>query len=378
MQRISLQPRSNWQAKFEAMGFSFHSIDGCYWDESACYEFSETEIDLLEESTVNLHGLCLEAVDVVISQGRYTELDIPESAMPLIKLSWAEQAPSLYGRFDLAFDGINPPKLLEYNADTPTSIFEAAVAQWHWLEELGKPDQFNSLHEQLIEQWKLIGKRLPLDHKIIFSSVQDSAEDFVTTEYLRDTAMQAGLTTEFCYIEDIGWDGNNFLDPTENPIKSWFKLYPWEWLLQDEFGSHLAQTNLTIIEPAWKMILANKGLLPILWELFPGHPNLLPAYHLPDRLGLSYVSKPLHSREGANIALVNGSQRLSTEGPYTGKVIYQQWVELVEFSGNYPIIGSWIIGGSPAGIGIREDKSLITSNASRFVPHFFTPKGNSI
>ncbi len=378
MQRISLQPRSNWQAKFEAIGFSFHSIDGCYWDESACYEFSETEIDLLEETTAKLHGLCLEAVDIVISQGRYAELDIPESAMPLIKLSWAEQAPSLYGRFDLAFDGINPPKLLEYNADTPTSIFEAAIAQWHWLEELGKPDQFNSLHEQLIEQWKLIGKRLPLDHKIIFSSVQDSAEDFVTTEYLRDTAMQAGLTTEFCYIEDIGWDGNNFLDLTENPIKSWFKLYPWEWLLQDEFGNYLAQTNLTIIEPAWKMILANKGLLPILWELFPGHPNLLPAYHQPDRLGLSYVSKPLHSREGANITLVNGAQRLATEGPYTGKVIYQQWVELAEFSGNYPIIGSWIIGGFPAGIGIREDNTLITSNASRFVPHFFTPKGNSI
>jgi glutathionylspermidine synthase len=36
----------------------------------------------------------------------------------------------LYGRFDLAYRGDGPPKLLEYNADTPTALFEAAVVQW--------------------------------------------------------------------------------------------------------------------------------------------------------------------------------------------------------------------------------------------------------
>ena len=62
------------------------------------------------------------------------------------------------------FDGTGPAKLLEYNADTPTSMFEAAVFQWTWLEQAierniipKRADQFNSIHERLIEAWKKLG-----------------------------------------------------------------------------------------------------------------------------------------------------------------------------------------------------------------------------
>lgn len=62
----------------------------------------------------------------------------------------------------------------------------------------------------------------------------------------------------------------------------------------------------------------------------------------------------------------------STEGTY-GKegFVYQQYCPLPSFDGNYPVIGSWIVDGKPAGIGIREDDTPVTKNTSRFVPHYF-------
>jgi len=371
VERRLSNPRPDWRQKFEALGFSFHSFDGGYWDETACYRFSASEIDEIEETVAALHAMCLQAVDHVISRGRFQEMDIPDAFVPLIERSWKAREPSLYGRMDLSYDGKRPPKLLEYNADTPTSVLEAAVAQWHWVEETGLPDQYNSLHEKLIDRWRFIAGGLPVAARVHFSCVKDNEEDQVTLEYLRDTAMQAGVATRSCYIEDIGWDGKRFLDLDNEPLDALFKLYPWEWLMREEYGQHLIDAGMRIIEPPWKSVLSNKGILPILWELFPDHPNLLPAYLEPEKLGPTYVVKPVHSREGANVRLVEGSRYVESDGPYKGRVIYQGMARLPEFTGRYPVIGCWVVGDAPAGMGIREDASPITTNASRFVPHFF-------
>jgi glutathionylspermidine synthase len=371
MKRLASEPRPDWREKFDALGFSFHSADGGYWDESACYQFSVAEIDVLEEASRTVHEMCLRAVEHVITRGRCGELDIPASFVPLIERSWKAREPSLYGRFDFSFDGAHPPRLLEYNADTPTSVLEAAVAQWHWLEETGRPDQFNSLHDKLIDRWKVIAGSLPIAATVHFSSVRDNAEDFATVEYLRDVAIQAGIATHFCHVEDIGWNGKQFVDDDGVPVRAWFKLYPWEWLMREEFGAHLGGAGMRVIEPPWKSILSNKGILPILWELYPHHPNLLPAYWDASLLGPRHAKKPLHSREGANVTLADGTRNMRSEGPYTGRAIYQALEPLPEFAGKFPVIGCWIVGDEPAGMGIREDNSPITTNASRFVPHFF-------
>ena len=52
--------------------------------------------------------------------------------------------------------------------------------------------------------------------------------------------------------------------------------------------------------------------------------------------------------------------------------VYQGVAPLPDSTADYPVIGSWIVGDEPAGIGIREDDSPITRNSSRFVPHYFT------
>ena len=129
---------------------------------------------------------------------------------------------------------------------------------------------------------------------------------------------------------------------------------------------------LRVIEPAWKMILSNKGILPVLWGMFPGHPNLLEAAFDDHHLGGDYVRKPLLSREGENILVRRNGEWMGTSGTYGEEgYVYQRYAALPEFSGNYPVIGSWVIGGESAGIGIREDRSEITTNGSRFIPHYF-------
>jgi glutathionylspermidine synthase len=286
--------------------------------------------------------------------------------------SWENDEQTIYGRFDFSYDGAEPPKLLEYNADTPTALLEASVIQWFWLKQTRpEADQFNRIHERLIEAWKLLTQQG--EGRIHFASLRGNLEDYMTVNYLRDTAMQAGFQTEFLHVEDIGWNQRQgaFVDLHEQPIASLFKLYPWEWMLKDQFGPHLLTCRTRWLEPPWKMILSNKAILAVLWELFPESPYLLQAAFEP--LGSTYIKKPLQGREGCNVTLVfDGAAVVETEGTYgEGPWIYQEVRPLPKYDGNYPVIGSWLVNGYACGMGIREDNQPITQNTSRFVPHVF-------
>jgi len=414
MLRHSIAPRPDWQTRVEAVGLTYHSPESMaprtYWDESACYEFTAAEIDTLEAAANAMQEMCLAAAQHVIDRKRYAELEIPAEAVPVIEAAWNAEPPALYGRFDFSWAGAQsgkPPKLLEYNADTPTSLLEAAVVQWHWLEEVSpalaaashsaKPDQFNSIHERLIAKWKDIAPCLNVP---VYFAGTGEPEDILTLVYLQDTAQQAGLSTQPIAMLDIGWnpDRNAFLDLNENRIDSIFKLYPWESMMAEQFAANALATyrDMRWIEPIWKMLLSNKGILPILWELYPNHPNLLAAYFdtgtNPGAPGLAsetwvsadsasglrdYVRKPLHSREGANITLVrNNSTVVSTDGPYDGARILQALAPEAVFNDaegqpRYPVLGLWTIDQECGGMGIRESTGPITDNLSSFVPHFF-------
>jgi glutathionylspermidine synthase len=379
MKREILVPRPHWQEQCEALGFEFHSMDGVYWDERACYALSADEVDILEGATEELHRLCLAAVEHVVSKARWQEFAIPPAFIPYVEAAWQRRDQSLFGRFDLAWAGIEsaaPPKMLEYNADTPTALIEASVVQWYWLQDLyPERDQFNSLHEKLIARWELLRAGLPEDGVVHFSCVKGNAEDLGNLDYLRDVATQAGIDAHHCYVEDLGWDPDSrlFVDSENLPIRTWFKLYPWEWLIREEFGPHLMETGLRPFEPAWKMLLSNKAILPLLWELNPGHPNLLPAYFTPDKLGHDFVKKPKLSREGANVLMQSAGGTHFEPGSYGEEgFVYQGLAAIPEYDGNYTVIGSWIVGDEAAGIGLREDATPITRNTSRFVPHYFS------
>jgi glutathionylspermidine synthase len=365
--------RPDWRARCEQAGFTYHSMGGTYWDESACYAFTSAQVDELEAATEELHRLCLAAAEHVVREKRFAEFAIAEPMQALVSESWRVREPSLYGRFDLSWDGTGAPKLLEYNADTPTALLEASVVQWQWLEDTrGQHDQFNSLHEKLIARWQALRAEAPAAATLHLACVKQSEEDFGNVEYLRDCALQAGWEARQLFIEDLGWDGERFVDLEEKPVRTLFKLYPWEWLAREAFAVHLAARPARFIEPAWKMLLSNKALLVVLWELNYGHRNLLPAYFEEGRFASDYVKKPLLAREGANVTLRQGLRELHEPGDYGEEgYVYQALAPLPQFAGRYPVIGSWIVGEAAAGIGIREDDSPITRNSSRFIPHYF-------
>lgn len=380
MQRLSKKPRWNWKREVESLGLVWNTLENGepYWDESVYYRFTASQIDQIEAATEELQRLCVAAGQHILDNDLFGRMAIPESAVPFIRRAWEEEPPALvHGRFDLAYDGIHPPKMLEYNADTPTALLEAAVIQWAWKEaSFPQADQFNSIHERLVRRWKDIRARLK-SNLVHFAHVDDgSGEDTMTSAYLRDTAQEAGLDTVGIVIDDIGWDsdGRRFVDQVALPIENLFHLYPWEWLVDEAFAENIWECydKMFWIEPVWKMLWSNKGLLAVLWKLFPGHPNLLETrIGDPGRM-TDYVRKPLLAREGANVSLVvHGEQVLSTPGDYGEEgYVYQRWYPIPEQEGRYPVLGSWIVGGEPAGMGIREG-GLITGNRSHFVPHLF-------
>ena len=330
MRRLTIDPRIGWQKRVEQYGLYYHTLRGePYWDESAYYQFTAHEIDTIELATQTLHDMCMELVQEVIDNRMFGLFQIPAGQEEYVVRSWREREPSIYGRFDLAYDGVGTPRMLEYNADTPTALVEAAVAQWFWLKDIDdRGDQYNSIHERLIDAWKALHARDPGPIHFAGMTKTDSPEDYITTEYMRDTAIQAGFKTSFLDISDVSWDRarNVFVDNTGFPVHRCFKLYPWEWMFQEEFGPHLRRSPTKWVEPPWKAILSCKSILPLLYAKHPDSPFLLPASFDPLPSG-SYVRKPILAREGANIqVVVDGKLAFETDGPYQGgPYVYQRW-----------------------------------------------------
>lgn len=381
MRRLAWDPRPDWDATVRSQGLVFIDTElpggrvMSYWDESACYRLDLDEVLRLEAVTEELHRMCLVAAEHVVHTGRYRDFGIPEWAADAVAASLANKPPSLYGRFDLCYDGVGPAKLLEYNADTPTGLVEAAIVQWYWLEDT-RPDhdQWNSLHESLVAQWRRIAPRLA-DGTVHLSwtSADTSGEDLMTVGYLAETAHQAGLKPTLIEIGDIGYDGRRFVDLDIRPITTCFKLYPWETMLDEPFGRTGLDPKVPItwIEPAWKLLLSNKALLAVLWELFPDHENLLPAYLDGPRDMTEYAAKPLFGREGASIRLHTRAGVQAQDGDYGDEgYCYQQFWPLPEFDGNRLVLGSWMVGDEACGVGLRETKGLVTDGYARFLPHF--------
>ncbi len=219
----------------------------------------------------------------------------------------------------------------------------------------------------MLAAWKNFGPDI-----IHLTCIPEWEDDYVTTRYLANTAAEAGLTVKLIPMEEIGWNGQEFIDKDKLEIKKLFKLYPWEWLINEGYRSNAHQASVQIIEPIWKMILSNKALMVLLWEMFPGHPNLLPAYFDKKYLSGDYVKKPLLGRLGHNVSLYSTDGNIITDGIYgDGQFMYQQSHLLPKFDGNYALVGSWVIAGEAAGINVREDTQPISNDDSRFAPHYY-------
>ncbi|WP_167646542.1 glutathionylspermidine synthase family protein [Mameliella alba] len=405
MQKTHLPERPHWRDHAKEVGFTFADMHGePYWDESSAYAFTLDQIENdLEDPATELHSMCREAVaEIITSERLMTQLAIPENRRDLVANSWKQGDPEIYGRFDFAYDGKGPAKLLEYNADTPTSLYESAAFQWQWLEDQlaagvlpEGTDQFNGIHEALVARFDEV---FEANSDLHFTAVAGNPEDYGTVEAMGWAAREAGLGAHYCDLDKIGLsEDGQFLDDEDRRIAVLFTLYPWEDLFLDDYADHIDGSGCLFLEPAWKALLSNKGLLPVLWQMFEGHPNLLPAFFEADiadalegtgspsagaaqafsraevDLATGHVRKPILSREGASVSILKAGKILeeaqNTEYSEHPRIV-QAYAPLPQFDGFRPVVGAWIVGQSCAGIGIREDRSRITQDLSRFKPHY--------
>lgn len=398
--RHKISARTGWRETVEAQGFPYHTVeleDGTldrYWNEQAAYQFSEDEVEALALAGTELHRMSMEALahafdsrpDVLARSG------YSEAFIELARRSWEDDAPGLYGRLDLALrrysrGGVFAPVMLEYNAETPTGLLECAVIQWQWLQDkFPNADQFNFIHEQLIETWPAIA---PVGSSLHLVCADDSVEDEGNLRYMADVASQAGLNVTAMGISALSLgetdEGSNIMcAPDGEPVERLFKLYPWEWMASEDGFDGLVTAGIQVVEPAWRALLGSKALLPLLAEMFPDSPYLLKAWFSEEEArasGLAFVKKPILGREGKGVSLFDTLGNVSRDGggddlerPEAG-FMWQEKAEMIETEGEsgrlYAVMGVWVIGEEACGMGIREDRDAVTGNMSSFVPHFF-------
>ncbi len=380
--------RPDWQERLAEIGLDYHSggvepqpglEGGLWWHESDYWEMTEAEVDTLDDATTALHSLCLAAIDHLVQREPHRlrqEFGMAEWMADYVCRSWQRGDPALMGRMDLAWDpATGTPLLLEYNADTPTLAIETALAQWFWLRSVHPhADQFNSLHEALLDGFRALAVRMS-GRPMHFAAFRDAPEEWAHSTYFRDLAHQAGITTQPIDIPDIRWNdaAGEFRDAAENRIHFLHKLYPWEWVATDEFGPFVARDTIGVVEPPWKAVLSHKAILPLLWQLNPGHPNLLEAHHGHAPVTGDWVEKPALGREGANVRMLqDGRPIASTEGSYgDAAIISQRRAPMLVQDGWTVVIGSWIAHDKACGVIFRESRDLVVRENSRGLPHLF-------
>ncbi|WP_273211289.1 glutathionylspermidine synthase family protein [Helicobacter rodentium] len=342
MQILKAQPLEN--ADLENLGLNWHTdIDNTPYVSDEIIEISEEEAQGFYDAANELYDMYAEAGQYVIDNDLFFELGIPFNLVEAIVQSWEEEVHwHLYGRFDLAggLDG-NPIKLLEFNADTPTMVYESAIIQWALLKKNGFSEslQFNNLYEALGDNFKRIitlGEDISNFNaiyegwKILFSSIQGSEEEERTVKLLEVIAREAGFETNFCYAHEAILNETEGLSFGGINYEFWFKLIPWESIAIDEpelaqlITAMIANKNTIFLNPAYTLMFQSKRMLKILWDLFPNHPLLLETSYEP--LHQKQVKKHAFGREGENISILDaqGNVLHSNGGEYANyPEIYQ-------------------------------------------------------
>lgn len=373
----------------EELGFTWHTdTDGSKYVSDQLLHVSTQEAEAYYEAVNTLYDMYVEATQYVIDQNLFFELGIPFNLIESIKKSWENDVHwHLYGRFDLSggLDG-NPIKLIEFNADTPTGLFETAILQWALLKHnnMDEARQFNNIYDAISDNFKRLITLFddPQEFekhydgwKILFSSAEGNDEEESTTKLLRQIATDAGFNTGFEYLQNVQFDDNGIHDAHNNPYEYWFKLYPWEDIGTDEpelavlLNEIMSNQKAIILNPAYTLLFQSKGMMKILYDLFPDSPYLLKTDFKP--LEGAYVEKRCFGREGANTKIVaaNGSIISQTNGPYGNyKPVYQEYCEFMKDThGNHYQAGVFFAY-EACGLGFRRGGTIM-DNMSKFVGH---------
>jgi len=377
--------QGNVNAVLQGLGWNWVTEEGCanYLPGEAVL-LPEKEADALLNAATQLYDLMVAAVPDDLPAEFFRVLDIPENLWSIIRLSWHDDRHwHLYGRFDLV-QTPEGPKLLEFNADTATSIPETAVVQWASLAAAGKNNaaQASGLYEALVEQlatWRT--QNNDLAPNLVLTYIGESTEDRTNCEVIAQAAREAGFEAYLFPIAALtfstkGTDRGVWGEVGPNEWLEFpfiFKLLPWEQIaweepeLAEDLASLLLTRNVVVANPPYTLIWQSKGFLAWLWKAYPHHPLLLETSLEP--ITGKYIQKPFFGREGQNVRVVDQKILTEKEGEYANqRVVYQAWVDLPQDDqGNLYQAGVFWAGEGCA-IGLRRDKGIIT-NLSQFLPH---------
>lgn len=374
----------------ESLGFVWHTDQ----DETSyiCDELlviSEQEADSFYEATNTLYDMYIKAAEHVIENNLFHDIGIPFNLIETIKESWQNDVHwHLYGRFDLAggVDG-KPIKLLEFNADTPTALFETAIVQWAMLKKNGldEANQFNGLYEALVDNFKRL---VTLEEDVssfeerydgwdfLFTSVKGNIEEENTVRLLQHIASEAGFNTEFAYIDEIEFSADEGIFYHDSYYELWFKLIPWEDIALEESDLAMILSNIIknqkaiIFNPAYTLLFQSKGMLKILWDLFPDHPLLLECSFEPLQ-GKKQVKKPVFGREGSSVSILDEEAHTveGIKGDYDNhKMVYQAYTELPTDTQGQSYQAGVFYAYEACGLGFRKGGKIL-NNMSKFVGH---------
>ena len=378
------------KTSLEKLGFTWHTdSDGTSYISDELVEVTQDEAEAYHEAVNAIYDMYVEAAEHVIQNDLFFELGIPFNLVDAIKKSWENDVHwHLYGRFDLAggIDG-KPIKLIEFNADTPTGLFETALLQWAILKhnDMDEEKQFNNVYEAISENFKrlitlfddtkLFNERYD-GWKILFSSIEGNDEEEATTRLLQQMATDAGFNTGFEYLQNVKFNEKGICDANENDYEYWFKLYPWEDIAYDEPELATILTNIMqnqkaiVLNPAYTLLFQSKGMLKILCDLFPDSPYLLRTSFEP-LLGLKHVEKTVFGREGANTNIIDADGNIleKTDGPYDNyKKVYQEYVEFPKDTKGAKYQAGVFFAYEACGLSFRKGGEIM-DNMSKFVGH---------
>ncbi|PPB58165.1 glutathionylspermidine synthase family protein [Campylobacter hyointestinalis subsp. hyointestinalis] len=383
-----IEPLSN--DYLESIGFSWHTDpDQTPYIADELVVVSEAECEAYYKAANELYDMFVAAAEHVIENNLFHELGIPFNLIDIIKSSWENDVHwHLYGRFDLAggLDG-KPIKLIEFNADTPTSVFETAIVQWAMLKfnNMDEGKQFNDLFEALSENFKRL---VTLEEdtsgfdehyegwKILFSSIAGNSEDENTTRLLQSAANEAGFETEFAYVDEVSFSDEDGISFNGENYEYWFKLIPWENIAVEEGELALILKNIInnqkaiILNPAYTLLFQSKGIMKILWDLYPNHPLLLESSFEP-LAHKKQVKKPFLAREGANVTILDENANVEYEngGEYeNGKFLYQEFAEFNKDGKGDNYQAGVFFAYEGCALGFRKG-GVVLDNYSKFVGH---------
>jgi len=374
----------------EEIGLTWHTdTDGSSYVNDALVRISQEEAEAYYKAGNELYEMYIEAAEYVIENELFFELGIPFNLVDAIKKSWENDVHwHIYGRFDLAggVDG-KAIKLIEFNADTPTALFETALLQWALLQQnkLDESQQFNQLYEALKDNFRrlitLFDDPQSFDEhyegwKILFSSISSNEEEEATTKLLQQIATDAGFNTSFAFLEDVNFDNEGIYDADSNQYEYWFKLFPWEDIAIDEpelatiITEIMQNQKAIILNPAYTLLFQSKGMLKILYDLFPDSPYLLQSSDTPLD-GIKQVEKTVFGREGANTKIIDkdGSVLKQTDGVYANyKKIYQEYVDFPQDSDGSKYQAGVFFAYESGALSFRKGGEIL-DNMSKFVGH---------